>query len=529
MASRFFEAIRIRSKETDHEEARGGEIIKASPDLLPVLPLPDGPRRWGAFHLSGYWIAEAFGISQYQVASTAVAGGLSPGATIGAVFLGHVLVSVACALNGWTGAVYGINFPVYARASFGIRGTSVAVICRAVAAIIWFGTQTYQGGQCVEVMLRAIWPSFTSFPNHLPASAHVTSSQLLCFFIFYIIQLPLLWIHISKLRYLFMVKVILMPIFGLALFGWAVGSARGFGPVFSQGTNPTSSPAAILFFSAMTSAIASKATLALNISDFTRYARSPKTVVWTNILSLSIPVTLCAILGVVVTSAVQVIYGVTTWNPLQVCYLWDNRAAQFFTALCWALAVIATNISANSTAVGNDLTILLPQFINIRRGQYICAILGVAACPWIIQNSAASFTSFLGGYSIFLGPICGIILTDNFILRRGKLELAQLYYKGSGDYWYSGGFNWRALVSFAFALVPNLPGFAGKVNANLGIPLGAEYLFSVVWPLGVAVSGVFYLILSFVFPPQITPRRGVEQGSSPTDSMNEEKVSSIII
>jgi len=63
MASRFFEAIRIRSKETDHEEARGGEIIKASPDLLPVLPLPDGPRRWGAFHLSGYWIAEAFGLS----------------------------------------------------------------------------------------------------------------------------------------------------------------------------------------------------------------------------------------------------------------------------------------------------------------------------------------------------------------------------------------------------------------------------------------------------------------------------------
>ncbi len=55
---------------------------------------------------------------------------------------------------------------------------------------------------------------------------------------------------------------------------------------------------------------------------------------------------LTSILGVVVTSAVQVIYGVTTWNPLQVCELWSSRAAQFFAAFCWSLAVVATNISA---------------------------------------------------------------------------------------------------------------------------------------------------------------------------------------
>ncbi len=51
----------------------------------------------------------------------------------------------------------------------------------------------------------------------------------------------------------------------IVIVGWAVGRAHGFGPVFSQGTNTTTSPAAVLFFSAMTSAIATKATLALNI------------------------------------------------------------------------------------------------------------------------------------------------------------------------------------------------------------------------------------------------------------------------
>jgi len=55
------------------------------------------------------------------------------------------LAAIACALTGWVGAVYGINFPIFARAAFGVRGTYVAVVCRAAAAIIWFGTQSYQG------------------------------------------------------------------------------------------------------------------------------------------------------------------------------------------------------------------------------------------------------------------------------------------------------------------------------------------------------------------------------------------------
>lgn len=151
------------------------------------------------------------------------------------------------------------------------RVKEALIDARNSAAIVWFGTQTYQGGQATQVMLGAIWPSFKTFPNHLPPSAHVTSAQLLCFFIFFIVQLPLLYIHISKLRYLFMVKIVLMPIFGIVMFAWAVSSANGFGPVFNKSTNITNGyTAGAVFLSAMTSAIAPKATLALNVCDFTR-------------------------------------------------------------------------------------------------------------------------------------------------------------------------------------------------------------------------------------------------------------------
>jgi hypothetical protein len=59
-----------------------------------------------------------------------------------------------------------------------------------------------------------------------------------------------------------------------------------------------------------------------------------------------------------------------------------------------------------------QLTILFPKYINIRRGQYICAIVGLTSTPWNIQNSAKTFTFFLSGYSIFLAPVAAIMIAD---------------------------------------------------------------------------------------------------------------------
>lgn len=96
----------------------------------------------------------------YQVSSTSVSAGLNPGLAILAVFIGHALVCVPAMLDGYVGAYLGINFPVYCRSAFGIYGSKFAVFIRGAVAVIWFGTQSFQGGQCLSVMLEAIWPSF---------------------------------------------------------------------------------------------------------------------------------------------------------------------------------------------------------------------------------------------------------------------------------------------------------------------------------------------------------------------------------
>lgn len=123
--------------------------------------------------------------------------------------------------------------------------------------------------------------------------------------------------------------------------------------------------------------------------------------------------TLVGFMGIAVTSAGIVLYGDVLWDPLQLIDRWDNRAAAFFASFTFVLATLGTNISANSLSAANDMTVLFPRYINIRRGQVICAILGGwALAPWEILASAQGFLSFMNGYTVFLGPFAGIMVAD---------------------------------------------------------------------------------------------------------------------
>jgi len=101
---------------------------------------------------------------------------------------------VVVVLNGTVGARLHISFPVLNRSSFGFWFSYFTVISRAVLAMFWFGiqvlsflsllpkpliyNQTYTGSECMYQMLKAIWPSISRLPNHLPESANMTTVGL---------------------------------------------------------------------------------------------------------------------------------------------------------------------------------------------------------------------------------------------------------------------------------------------------------------------------------------------------------------
>jgi NCS1 family nucleobase:cation symporter-1 len=296
---------------------------------------------------------------------------------------------------------------------------------RAVVCVIFFGVQGSLGGDAVKCMIEAIWPSFKTWHlDSLPASSAITAPQLLSFTIFWLATLPFLYLSVPALRWMFMIKVLIMPIFGVALFTWSLTAGHGWGPLFSLPNNIVDGRSVgYAFCYTITASIGGNASewtatvlnhmltffvaFAVNIPDITRYARSPRGTWVTQAITIPIVITLTELLGTVMAASSQVIYGQILWNPLDVVTLWDNRAAKFFAGLCFAFANIGTNVTGNSIPFANDLTGMFPKWINVRRGQFICAILGFAINPWVIEAKAARFLAFLNGYSVFLGPLLG--------------------------------------------------------------------------------------------------------------------------
>lgn len=238
----------------------------------------------------------------------------------------------------------------------------------------------------------------------IPVDSLLTDTS--SFFLFWIIQLPFLLIHPTKLRPFLLVKIIVTPVAALATMGWAVHKAGGGGDIFKLRSEvPTGTSAyAYLWLSSMTSVTGSWATLACNICDFTRYAKTGN---GQFAQGPFIPVlfTVCGLIGIVTTSAAKVFTGEYLWNPLDIISLWlddggKGRAGAFFAALAWFIATVGTNATANSISAANDLTVLFPRWINIRRGCIVTAVIGAwVLVPWKILSSAITFLSFMGGYS----------------------------------------------------------------------------------------------------------------------------------
>ena len=394
-------------------------------------------------------------------------------------------------------------------------------------------------------MINSIWPSFQSWRlDDLPVSAEITAPALLSFAIFWISTLPFLYLSIPALRWIFLIKLLVMPLFGVALFTWAVTAAHGFGSLFSLPSNVQPGwSVGYAFCYTITVGISGCATFGLNQGDLTRYAHNPRGT-WLAQLALPITITLIEFLGTVLAASSQVLYGRVIWNPLDIVLLWDNRPAKFFAGFLFAFAMITTNVAGNSIPFGNDLMGLFPKYINIRRGQFVCAILGFAICPWLIEVKATSFLAFLNGYSVFLGPLTGVIMTDFWLVRNGRnIEVCHLY-KPQGIYWYTRGWNMVAIASFLIGVVPLLPGLAYQINPSVpGISRGYLEVASLSWIDGAvfsryiifssllmvlmrAVDSVAYYLLYRLFPfPIHTKEEDTAMQANPDVSMLESDLS----
>jgi NCS1 family nucleobase:cation symporter-1 len=459
-----------------------------------LAPIPQEKRKWGTWNYAALWISMSLCIPTYMLASSLIGGGMNWWQAILTIFLGNTIVLIPMILNGHAGAKYGIPFPVFARASFGTKGANIPAMLRAIVACGWFGIQTWIGGASIYNIIRAWNPTMPEIDS---SSLFPQAIPMICFLLFWLLNMFIVYLGVESIRKLLVFKAIFLPVAALALLFWAISAANGLGPILEQPSKLSGASFWNYFFPALTGMVGFWATLSLNITDFTRYAKSQKAQIRGQAIGLPPSMTLFAFIGVVVTLATAIIYGQPEWDIVKLAGKFENKLIVSFAMIGIIIATLATNIAANIVSPANDFSNLAPKKINFKLGGYITGIVGVLIFPWkLVADPNGYIFTWLIAYSSLLGPVGGIMIADYYFLRKKELVVEELY-QHKGRYGFTNGFNSKAIIALICGIVPNIPGFLLQVKliSSAVFPGWISGLYHYAWFVGLFVSGFLYWIL----------------------------------
>ena len=471
----------------------------AGPDLLPTSL---SARTWNTWHFASLWVGMSVCIPTYMLAAALIQSGLSWQAALLAIFIGNAVTLVPMLINGHAGTRYGIPFPVFLRAAFGLRGAHVPALLRGAVACGWFGIQTWIGGLAIHEMLSLLWSNWALIGGTWEFMGF-TLPHYLAFLTFWLMNLYFVWNGTESIKWLETVSAPLLIVAGLALFWWAAQRAGGLDGMFAGATTlGGAQPFSFgLFLPWVTAMVGFWATLALNIPDFTRYAKSQHDQRVGQALGILTTMPLFAFIGIAVTSATVTIYGEAIWNPVTLVARMttdlDNPLLGLIVLFVLLIATLTTNIAANIVAPANAIANLAPRQVTARGGGLVAALIGIVILPWKLLDS---YQTWLITYSGLLGAVGGVIVCDYLLVRRGQLRVADLYSE-TGAYSYDAGINRIGMLAMGAGIVVALSGLLHP---------SVRFLFNGAWFSAAIVAFVFYAILmrSLAVPPIAIPQGG---------------------
>jgi nucleobase:cation symporter-1, NCS1 family len=462
-----------------------------------LAPTPAEKRTWRWYHYSALWLGMVMCVPAYTLAAGLVSEGMSAYQAIVTVALGNLIVLIPMLLIGHAGAKYGIPYAVLARCSFGTLGARLPALLRALVACGWYGIQSWFGGSMIYALIGVI----IGHPlqgNTLPLLG-INLWQSACFLAFWLMQFYFIVHGIESIRRLETYTAPIKLVICIMLLIWAYDKAGGFGPMVHQRSQfargaPQSGRFYAVFWPSLTAMVGFWSTLALNIPDFTRFARSQRDQLVGQALGLPAPMGLLAALAVFVTSATVVIYGGAIWDPVTLAGRMQG-AAVLVALLVLLVDTISVNLAANLVGPAFDFSSLSPKRISYRAGGYITAVIAIVMMPWkILESTHGYIFTWLVGYSALLGSVAGILIVDYYYMRRRMIDVSGLYRLEDSPYSYRGGWNLIALTAFLIGVIPCLPGF---VHASLPQALprlspSLGHLYDYAWFVAFGLSAVSY-------------------------------------
>ena len=266
-----------------------------------IAPTKLTQRTWETKLIAALWVGMAICVPTYTLGGVLTSYfGLSVSEALWAIFLANVIILVPLILNAHPGTKYGIPFPVLLRSSFGIIGSNVPCLIRALIACGWFGIQTMFGGLAIHLLLSAFSDSWASLGG---------TGEVLCYFAFRVLNLTVVIRGFESIKMLETFAAPLLLLVGVGLFVWAYPQASMTEIFAAPAARPEGASVWGYFFGGLTAMVGFWATLSLNIPDFSRFASSQKSQIRGQIYGLPLTMGLFAALGVVLTAASPQLVG----------------------------------------------------------------------------------------------------------------------------------------------------------------------------------------------------------------------------
>lgn len=404
-------------------------------------PASDRERTLGEWDFFLLWAGAAISLSEIWAGGLLSSFGIVLG--LGIILLGHVVGNTPMALSGLIGSRHGVPAIVSTRGALGNRGSSIPAILNIVQLIGWTAVMLWIGGQAAAGLAGGA------------ASARGWILALGVLTTLWALAGTRAWRILQKTGVvLLLILSAAMTVLALRTYGW-----RELLTLKSSSDMP--------FMMGLDLVIAMPISWMPLVSDYTRYAKRPGRGLrgtWWGYLVVSSWM-----------YAVGLIVSVATHSDTPETMLLQLMGAHRFLLPAVLIVLLSTATTTFLDIYSNAVSAqsLFPR-LGTRPAVLAGGLLGTLLA---LGFDATQYETFLLLIGAAFCPLFGVVIADYFVLKRGHYEASDLFQRGR--YWYTGGFNIRALVAWAagFALFQFCARTSFAGGASIPALIGAAALY----------------------------------------------------
>ena len=417
--------------------------------------------------------------------------------------LGSLLVYFFSNLIGKPSQKFGLPFVVLLRSSLGFRGAKYFGLIRCLVGVFLFGIQTYflskAFGYLIRIGIFYFNPSLLDQELFITFLLGMNIIDWVAFIIAIFLQVFLFskgmnfnkkLINISALTVysgmiLFFFSVLLSDVkFTSSAFLNALDLSH-FIDINNLGPIITVAGTTFAYF----------VIVILSFGDFSRYVKNGDELKKGN-FSLILNLIIFTVFALFIVSGVDAFLkqnpenlSIILTNPMDIIGKLDDLVITVF-ALCFIIVASAsTNLIANFIPSQYTLINFAPSSLTLKSASYIIAFFGlIIGIFWLTYLSQIGILSFIDTFGAFFGPLFGIMISDYYFIRNGKLNNKDIYsLENNGEYYYSAGWHLKGVYSLIIGFI-----FSSSTIWNNNL----MFLQSYSWMIGAFISSFVYYLLA---------------------------------